>query len=182
LKADLAPDELGKQFILHLSDAHLSGVTPANYKKWEATPDVQSSLEFSKDLAQKEFTIYADALFGPNWQSDADTTAFVNRTIVDAGVQTQTAFQTQPGANSQDIEAYKSWYTIDAVRVDAQSDTGYVEEIDFTEHNNADKNRSTELTSGTVTNNDNVKETALVTFTKDGDVMRASKLSFRVRD
>lgn len=174
IPAGLTPEELGTTLIDRLSSWDMAGATAENrdgyLKAGAATGD---SFGYATQLAQQNGAIYAEALFGPDWQSVPTLATYVpNKEKANAGL-IELWFATSAGISRLDPEPFKSSDTVDSVTVVSQSGGAITERIATTAHNNSSANRADTLAPGTAAL-DGEKFVVVATFTTVNGVEKVS--------
>ena len=177
IPAALTPEQLGTTFISRLSDWDMAGATAANRDASFAEGSNADATAYATHLAEINGNVYAEALFGADWQSRTDVNSdqhryIANKKIANADV-IELWFKTSTGALSEDLEPFKNWDTVDSVTVASRGANSVGMDILVTSRNNADKNRAEALAPGTAIQNGE-KFVGRVTFTTVKGVEKAS--------
>ncbi len=160
IPAGLSPVDTGKAFISRLSDWNMAGATPENRDAWYAAGGTDA---YALQIAAKNGAIYAEALFGKNWQSDPK----ISRYVLGNGQPNSSAeasnaddiqlwFDTSTGMDKRDIQAFRTSYDVPdgGVTILSQTANSVSERITMIQTNNASYNRADQIASGTSALND----------------------------
>lgn len=173
IPAGLSPEQLGTTLIKRLSSWDMAGATTANRAAYLKASD---SFAYASQLSETNGNIYAEALFGPNWQTVPILATYVpNEEKANAGL-IELWFATSPGigASPLDTSPFQSWDTVDSVTVVSQDAGSITENIATTAHNNAGQgNRADQLDPGAVALNGE-KFVVKATFTAVNGVEKIS--------
>lgn len=174
IPAGLSPEQLGTTFVSRLSDWDMAGATPANRDAWLNTNGNAAGDAFATQLAAKNGSIYAEALFGTDWESEPSLATFVPNQEKNNADIIALWFKTSAGASALDKVPFRDWITVDSVSVISQSNGTLSERITVTDNNNAGQsNRAETLAPGTAAQNGE-KFDVLATFTTTNGVEKIS--------
>ncbi len=182
----LTPDQIGEAFIGRISDWDMAGATPENRDAWYAAGGTDA---YALQIAAKNGAIYAEALFGKNWQSDPK----ISRYVLGNGQPNSSAeasnadviqlwFDTSTGMDKRDLQAFKTSYTVadGGITILSQTANSVSERITMTQTNNASYNRADQIASGTSALNDKQYD-VYATFTAVDNVEVASNFDIRFK-
>jgi hypothetical protein len=175
IPAGLTPEQLGTTLIDRLSSWDMAGATAANRDAYFAEgAKTGNANTYATQVSESNGDIYAEALFGPNWQSVPILATYVpNEKIANADI-IELWFKTSSGTSGLDTSPFRNWDTVDSVTVVSQNATSVTEHIDVTSNNNAGQgNRAETLAPGTAAQNGE-KFVVKATFTTVGGVEKIS--------
>lgn len=177
IPAGMSPEQLGTTLVQRMADWDMDGTTAKNRDAYFAegakTGDAGA---YAKQISEASGNIYAEALFGQDWQSEPKIATYVTNEKVSQAASLELWFKTSSGIDSRDKEPFKTWNTVDSVNVVSQSGDSVTERIAVTAHNNVEKNTAAQFDPG-VTQLNGEKFEVDATFTTVNGVNKVSNFN-----
>ncbi len=154
IPAGLSAEELGKLVVADRFTAWRNAGAREDLNKRSAAENIAWA-DLLPRMAGENRDLFAEALFVPDWQLDtnlsvvAEAFSDINLNTLEGYVATEWSQDTKP----ENIEGYRSWYTVDSSRELSKSDSERIVEVKWSLHDNSDLNTRDPLkvTAGTYT-------------------------------